>query len=133
MMRQYRIVLGMRVWMSVIAVGLSGFAQRAAGQEGATSAYVITGVSVVDVEAGKVLPDRTVVIEGEKILRIGGADTAAPASATSIDGHGQFLIPGLFDAHVHYVDPETYGPLFIAHGVTFVRDMAGFTDQILAQ
>src|SRR5688572_21401895 len=90
---------------------------------------VIRNVTIIDVEAGKALPPADVFLSGDRITAIGQPPAERPE--TTIDGTGLFLIPGLFDAHVHYVSPESYGPLMIANGVTFVRDLGGFTDQML--
>ena len=58
-----------------------------------------------------------------------------PASARVIDGHGKFLIPGLWDMHVHgfvYVFSDFAGPLMIANGVTGARDMGYYIDTTLS-
>lgn len=94
---------------------------------------VIAPVSVIDVVSGRLIPRRAVTIEGEKIGAVAPADSfAAPQRAERIDGTGKFLLPGLFDAHVHYVDPETFGRLLLANGVVFVRDMGNPTESILS-
>ena len=51
------------------------------------------------------LPERTVVIRGDKIASVSGAGEAmdVPTDATRIDGRGKFALPGLIDAHVHVV------------------------------
>ena len=86
-------------------------------------------MTVIDVEAGEVRPGRTVLIEGETIVKIGPqAEVQPPAGARVVDGAGLFLMPGLIDAHVHYVDPDTYGPLHVANGVVLVREMGNATD-----
>ncbi len=91
----------------------------------------ITNVSVIDVVAGKAVPAQTVVIEDGAIAAVVPAASFKPAKeAVLIDGTGKFLMPGLFDAHVHYVDPDSFGPMFVANGVLFVRDMGGVTEQI---
>ncbi|MDX1393151.1 MAG: amidohydrolase family protein [Gemmatimonadota bacterium] len=86
----------------------------------------ITDVSIVDVETGEILPGSTVVIEGGRIVSVAeGADV--PAAATTIDGSGRFLMPGLWDMHAHMradVAPTVLMPQFIASGVTGVREMA---------
>jgi len=99
----------------------------------AESAVVaVKNVTVVDVEAGAVRARQTILVDGERISRVAQADTVAvPDGAKVIDGERLFAIPGLFDSHVHYVSPETFGPLCIAHGVTFVRDLGGATEMIL--
>ena len=89
----------------------------------------ITGVNVVDVSAGTVLANRTVVLDGSRVRSIDAG--APPAGATLINGTGRFLIPGLWDMHVHLRDaraPDLLMPQFIAHGVTGVRDMASDCD-----
>ena len=88
-------------------------------------------VSVVDVRTGSVQTDQTVAIDGQRIFAIGPAKLAKyPRTARSIDCRGLFLIPGLWDMHVHLVFGDWFPaakdislPLFIANGVTGVRDM----------
>ncbi len=93
---------------------------------------VIEGVTVINVERGVAVPGQWVVVSGERITGVFDGAPAMKAAKRTIDGRGQFLIPGLIDSHVHYVDRETYGRLFIASGVTLVRDMASDTDQVIA-
>jgi Amidohydrolase family len=85
----------------------------------------ITGVVVVDVLQGTRQPDQTVLITGDRIVSIGPArSTRVPADAEVVHGSRKFLIPGLWDMHSHVVG---FGPtsleLYLAHGVTSVRDM----------
>ncbi len=113
---------------SILAAPTLCFLVLVAASHAKPPGYAIVGVNVVDVEAGKLIPAQTVLIAGDKIGRIGpSADLTIPDAYEKIEAAGKFLIPGLFDAHVHYVDPDTYGRMMIANGVTFVRDMAGFT------
>ena len=75
----------------------------------------ITGVNVVDVVTGKVIPGQTVVIAADRIRAMGPAATAQiPAQSQTIDGTGYYLIPGLWDMHVHFrsnpVDPIACWP-----------------------
>ena len=89
----------------------------------------IERVNVIDVSAGRVLPEQTVVIESGRISAVGAAATAhVPSAAQRVDGRGRFLIPGLWDMHVHAAYPgidAQFAPLFIANGVTGVREMFG--------
>jgi imidazolonepropionase-like amidohydrolase len=90
----------------------------------------ITHVTVVDVAAGQLLPDQSVVVRGDRILRTGdAAGTGVPVGAMVVDGRGRFVIPGLWDMHVHALfDAEVaraFLPAFVAYGVTGVRDMGG--------
>jgi adenine deaminase len=92
------------------------------------TSVAITNVSVFDSVQEQMLPARTVVIKGERIQAI-GASVPVPRDALLIDGKGQFLIPGLIDAHVHlvhlsdrtHVAGEEFLPLFLGAGVTSVR------------
>ncbi len=90
----------------------------------------ITGVTVIDVEHGRLLRDHTVVVRGARIAAVGGAaDVAVPDDAERVDGRGRFLVPGLADMHVHLY---TEGDLFtyVANGITTVRNMAGDTTHL---
>ena len=86
----------------------------------------ITHVTVIDTETGKEVQDRTVVISGERIAGIGESKNAnVPSGARVVNGRGKYLIPGLWDMHTHSLSPErrdTYFPVFLANGVTGVRD-----------
>ena len=86
----------------------------------------ITGVTVVDVRAGTLLPDRTVLVEDARIRAV-GSDVAVPRGARVVDGRGKYLMPALWDmhAHVYAISPMLDLPLYIAYGVTNVRDMQG--------
>ena len=92
----------------------------------------ITDVSIVDVEHGRSLAPRTVLIETGRITAIvAPADARIPAQAERIDGRGRFLIPGLVDMHVHLFNtyskrpPNDWAfPMFLANGVTGVREMS---------
>jgi len=88
----------------------------------AAAPIAIRDVSVVDIAASTVHPHMTVLIDGEKIKSIGSAVTI-PANARVVTGTGKFLIPGLWDMHVHLGHLENQLPAFIAYGVTGVQDM----------
>ena len=79
----------------------------------------------------------SVLVTGERISAVAAADDVraiSPPDAESIDASGQFLIPGLWEMHVHLGGLDAgmrAGPAFIAHGVTGVRDMASPLEEIL--
>jgi imidazolonepropionase-like amidohydrolase len=102
------------------AVGLGLFAAQAVAQE-----TLLTDVTVVDVETGDLTPGQSLLIRDGVIAEIGA--TVEAADATVLDADGGFLIPGLWDAHVHLFttedEPETALPLYLINGVTGVRDM----------
>ncbi len=92
---------------------------------------LIKNVSVIDVETGETLTNRTVGIDGDKISEIYSRSVAAGSGIEVIDGKGKFLIPGLWDMHTHYFWNYTFSnPLLIANGITGVREMWGNTDVI---
>src|SRR5260221_3137742 len=79
----------------------------------------IQDVSVVDVATGTTRAHQTLILEGERIRSAGpSASTAAPKGAVVVDGKGKFLIPGLWDMHVHLWYPQNQLPVFVAFGVT---------------
>ncbi len=88
---------------------------------------VIANVTIIDVADGTARPDQTVTIEGGKIVSVARAvnDADRPAGAMVIDGKAKFLIPGLWDAHVHTLalSDRLHFPLMLAHGVTTIRNM----------
>src|SRR5947209_1635680 len=64
------------------------------------SRYLFRNASLLDVEHGELLADRSVLVEGERIVEIGGSDVQA-GNASVFDLRGRTLMPGLIDAHVH--------------------------------
>jgi imidazolonepropionase-like amidohydrolase len=99
---------------------------------------VLNDVNVVDVRTGTVQPDQTVILEHHHIASIGPSkSTKPPRKAPSVNCRGLFLIPGLWDMHVHLVFGDWFPgaqdislPLFVANGVTGVRDMGSELDVV---
>src|ERR1041385_3396139 len=87
---------------------------------------VFTHATVIDVTGSTPRRDTTVVITGDRISAIGD-NVSVPADAQVVDATGKFLIPGLWDMHVHWYARDTF-TLFIANGVTGVRQMFGNSD-----
>jgi len=95
---------------------------------------LIRHTSVVDVEHARLLPDQAVATAGDRIVAVGpDAEIAKGWTARqSVDGQGRYLIPGLWDMHVHFGggpqladENKALLPVYIANGVTTVRDCAG--------
>lgn len=85
-----------------------------------------TDVSVATMESSTLAAHQTVLVRGDTIVAVGSdGSVAIPVDATKIDGRGKFLIPGLHDMHVHLDGTRGMLALFVAHGVTTVRNMAG--------
>lgn len=95
-------------------------------QQSATAAasLIFDGVTVVDVEHGRLLPGQRVVIAGNRIQAVGGAGMVKmPEGVKVVDAHGKYLIPGLWDMHTHAGrSTDIIYPMFLANGVTGIRD-----------
>lgn len=92
----------------------------------ADTILVINHVSVVDVSSGVCRPDQVVLIRGPRIERVAPArGVRVPAGARVLDGTGKYLLPGLWDMHVHVGGDERALQAMLAAGVTGLRDMGG--------
>jgi len=99
----------------------------------------IESVAVVDVVRGEILSPRTVLIVDGRIAAIMEPDAITiPPAALRVDGRGRYLLPGLVDMHVHLFNnasrrpPNDWAfPLFVANGVTGVREMRTEPAQIV--
>ena len=121
------------VWMRWVFVAACACTSAThAAQAPDRSIVAITDVSIVDVEKGRLLGPRTVQIADGLVAAIDKpGEGHIPAGAQRVDGRGRFLIPGLVDMHVHLFNNSSRRPpntwafaLFIANGVTAVREMA---------
>ncbi|MEM7645253.1 MAG: hypothetical protein AAF366_22525, partial [Pseudomonadota bacterium] len=87
---------------------------------------LLTNVNIVDIETGAVIEDQSVAIQDDLIGAV-GTGLSTPAGAEIVNTAGRFLIPGLWDSHVHIFstpnEPETALPLYLLHGITGIRDM----------
>jgi imidazolonepropionase-like amidohydrolase len=98
----------------------------------------ITHVTVIDVVTGATQPNTTVVIRGNRIASIAPSNRRDSNAGQIVDAKGEYLIPGLWDMHTHvYFDSTAANgtdlvlPLFLANGVTGVRDMGSKLDAVL--
>jgi imidazolonepropionase-like amidohydrolase len=107
------------------AVILCAFVTAAAAQPLTQRPLAISGVTVIDPHGGTAVSGVTVVVREGRITSI-GTDTVIPRDSTKIDGRGKFLMPGLWDMHVHlgFARASAF-PAFVANGVTAVRDLGG--------
>jgi len=92
-----------------------------------TGTLALTHVTLIDGRGGPPVADVTVLIEGGRVTRVGeSGKVSVPRGARVVNARGKYLIPGLWDMHVHLAKlGEGVLPLFIANGVTSVRDMGG--------
>lgn len=84
----------------------------------------LRGVRLVDSVAGTVSGPQDVLVRGGRIVAVHPSREAASEARQVIDGQGKYLMPGLWDMHVHWYD-ETSLPLFTLNGVTGIRMMRG--------
>lgn len=105
--------------------------QNLSAQQPQTTSVAIRNVTVIDMTGAPAKRDMTVVISGNRIVAITPTRRdRIPRGAQRIDGSGKFLIPGLWDMHVHFTSVETTFPLFVANGVTGIRNMGGNLDDL---
>ena len=121
----------MRILQNLLALSLLTLSTNA-------QTLIITNATVIDTVTGKTQPNTTVVIEKNRITRVITSTKANLKSGKVIDAHGQYLIPGLWDMHTHvYFDgtandgTDLILPLFLANGVTGIRDMGSALDPVL--
>ena len=114
---------------AVVALQMGALLAASLANAQAPSAVVISNTSVVDVVSGRVRAGQTLLVEGNRIRTIAGTGRVrVPAGATTIDGTGRFVIPGLWDMHVHATGfgvDRLFLPALVAQGITGVRDMFG--------
>ena len=103
----------------------------------------LTHVTLLDTRTGASRPDTTVMIRGDRIISItpsvgSSPRLTGPKEDLVVDATGQYLIPGLWDMHTHVYFGRTTAdgsdlilPLFIANGVTGIRDMGSELNAIL--
>ena len=123
----------MRLLTAFCLAGMTAFCQQ-------PTPIAITHVTVINPGTSSVEANRTVVITGDRITSVSdAAKVQPPKNARVIDATGQYLIPGLWDMHVHSVFGDWFPggrdiilPLFIANGVTGVRDMGGEVPALMA-
>lgn len=110
-----------------------GWAAVPAPTDVAADIVALQGVTLIDLRNGDLRPDQTVVWDRSRIVAAGSSKSVSvDPRARVIPGEGRFLIPSLWDMHVHvraggasapYTE-KVMLPLFIANGVTAVRDMS---------
>ncbi len=98
---------------------------------------LIRSATIVDVRDGTLQPDRTIAVRAGEIVATGDDELGRRFDAAhTIDAADQFVMPGLWDMHVHFgggeelvAENKALLPLYVAHGVTTVRDAAGDLSQ----
>lgn len=99
-----------------------------------TQRVILQDITVVDVRAGEVITGRTVVVNAGRIDRIAESSAVIPGeNDLVVDGTDLYLMPGLWDMHVHLGEPGLANlGVMVAYGITSVRDMGTPFDIIVA-
>ena len=119
---------------AAVLLGLLLTVMGAACSSDAPQGTAITNVTVIDAVNGK-RDGQTVLVVGERIAAVADSLDELPSAPTeTVDGSGKFLIPGLWDMHVHLTYDDAFTEdmprLFLLHGITSVRDTGGLMHKI---
>jgi imidazolonepropionase-like amidohydrolase len=90
---------------------------------------LIKNINVIPINQNTTLHNMDLMIEGETITKISKTDTNINFGDEVIDGTDKYIMPGLWDNHAHIFDGE-YLPLFLANGITTIRDLGNTTDYV---
>jgi imidazolonepropionase-like amidohydrolase len=121
----------------LLCAAIAALSGTSLAQSSTFSTLIIHDVTVIDATGTPAKPHQTVIVRDGKIEAIdnSGMGFGGKLPGTHVDGTGKFLIPGLWDMHVHMVFGDWFPhgkdvmlPLFIANGITGVRDMGGELD-----
>ena len=99
--------------------------------------FVFKNINVIDAVNG-LRKNQSVIVRNNKIVDAGLAGKIRePSGATIVECNGKYMIPGLWDAHLHILDgkeltPDLMFPLFIATGITYIRDTSGDLELLLS-
>ncbi len=122
-----RFAIGLLALVAIL-VGLTLIWHTTLTPGASSNSLAITNVSIVNPELDTLLTGQTVLIDQGRVVQVAAtAELTLPANSTQVDGSGKFLIPGLWDMHVHFTGraAQLTMPLFIANGVLNVREMGG--------
>jgi len=110
----------------VILVGTTELSRAARIQTDRNAVVAFVHATVIDGTGAAAKPNQTVVISGDRVTAIGSSSTVTiPRGARTIDATGRYLIPGLWDAHVHTrYEGIDHFRLLVANGITSARNMS---------
>ena len=119
--------------MRRVLAALAALLAASSAQAQESADLLIRHAKVVDVAQGRILPGQAVAVRGDTIVAVGPDRALAQRfeGKRTVDAADKFVMPGLWDMHVHFGGgPELIGenkallPLYVAYGVTAVRDCA---------
>jgi imidazolonepropionase-like amidohydrolase len=109
---------------------LTELSQGLSGHRSGTLAFI--GATLINTTGKATIANATIVIRDNKIIAVGSSnEVKVPPDAQRIDVTGKYIIPGLWDMHAHYEQVE-WGPIYLAAGVTTVRDVGNEFEFITA-
>jgi imidazolonepropionase-like amidohydrolase len=115
----------------ILSIGKTYIRKLSAEQQPADTTVAFVDVNVIPMDRERVIHNQTVIIREGFIEAIGdNSEVVIPNGAQVINGKGKYLLPGLTDMHVH-IQYENDLLLFVANGVTSVRNMWGNTGKML--
>ena len=119
---------------SAAADGIAALTEQSRGGTSGSSApaaaVAYTGATLIDATGAPPVRDAVVVVESGRIAAAGPASTVrVPSGARRVALAGKTIVPGLWDMHAHFEQVE-WGPVYLAAGVTTVRDCGNETDFI---
>ncbi len=131
----------MRIWpLILLALLVASSVLQSCSSAVSKTEVLISNTNLFDPLTGLMLPNRTILVQEDRIVAIGTPDSPikVPPGTQVIDGSGKYVIPGLIDAHVHLdfllaavnVKGEEVLPLYLGNGVTTVRCIG---DQVMPQ
>src|SRR5690348_13247576 len=142
-MKSHRALAAARVALiAALATTLVAFARLSLPRH-APTIYAFTNVSVLAMDAERLVADQTVIVRDDRIEIVGpSARVDVPASAVRIDGRGKYLMPGLAEMHAHIMAAGAQGNagealnkdillLYVANGITSIRAMLGTPNQLV--
>ena len=124
----------MQKLFGVLLMSILLFQCNTAKKEIEEHSILFTNVTAIDAKFGE-RNNINILITNNKIAKVSMEQINSPSNCITIDGTGKYLIPGLWDAHVHLTFTpgleESMFPLFIANGITSIRDTGGLIDLVL--
>lgn len=123
----------MQKFSSSLLLSLLILLQLSCSKEDSSFSHLIENVQVIDVQNGTVSSDMFVAYSGDTIQLVAPMKERAAYTARHItDAEGRYLMPGLWDMHVHFRGGDSLTgenkallPMFLDHGITTVRDAGG--------
>ncbi|MGH9346193.1 MAG: amidohydrolase family protein [Vicinamibacterales bacterium] len=120
-------------FLSPLVALVAALAATGAVRQSGPATIAIRDVTVIPATGGLPAPHTTVLVRGDRIAAIGpSADTPVPPDARVVDGAGKYLVPGFIELHAHVSKARASSlGLFVANGVTTLRDMGGDHEELL--